>query len=178
MSLSDHLKNWSGTALRHIPASSSFDVLDFRYSGRSAENRWNEQGDPTLYLAGDEGVLIAEWGRHFVTQRSPPMQPLAVERNVYQLDLALDYVLDLRNDEVINALSLTDAPKCFADRSIARVTAGFVRRTTSAQAVLTPSMGFLDDLQRWCLVVFLEKLPPDPKAFVNSITPSGPLRWG
>lgn len=178
MPLAEHITHWSGTTLRHIPSSSTLDVLDFRYAGRSAENRWNEQGDPTLYLAGDEGVLIAEWGRHFAMQRVPQLQPLAVERSVFRLELALDYVLDLRSYEVAESLSLANAPHCFADRSTARATAGFIRRTTTAQAVLTPSMGFLDDLERWCLVVFLEKLPPTPNTFVTSVTATGPLRWG
>ena len=62
MTLAGHLQRFAGSALRHIPAGSPFDVLDFRYAGRAADNRWNEPGYPTLYLAGDEGVVIAEWG--------------------------------------------------------------------------------------------------------------------
>ena len=65
MHLSAHLAGWSGDAYRHIPKTSPFDVLDFRFAGLGADNRWNTPGQPTLYLAGDEGVLIAEWGRHF-----------------------------------------------------------------------------------------------------------------
>ena len=61
MTLSRYLQRWSGTALRHIPAGSPYDVLDFRFAGRGTDNRWNQSDSPTLYLAGDEGVLIAEW---------------------------------------------------------------------------------------------------------------------
>ena len=178
MTLARHLQGFAGAALRHIPSGSPFDVLDFRYAGRGADNRWNEPGHPTLYLAGDEGVLIAEWGRHFATNRTAQLQQLTVERSTFTLALSIDYVLDLRSEEVCNALSLESAPYCFADINIARATAHFVRSTTDAQALLVPSMGFLDDLERWCLVTFLEKLPPDPRSFISSVTPRGPLRWG
>jgi RES domain-containing protein len=178
MTLAGHLKRWSGAALRHIPAGSPFDVLDFRYAGRGTDNRWNEQGSPTLYLAGDEGVLIAEWGRHFATNRTAQLQRMTVERSTFSLELSIDSVLDLRSEDVCNVLSLDNAPYCFADTRAARATANFVRRTTDAQALLVPSMGFLDDLERWCLVAFLEKLPPDPRSFISVVTPRGPLRWG
>ena len=178
MTLAGHLKSWSGAALRHIPAGSPLDVLDFRYAGRGADNRWNESGSPTLYLAGDEGVLIAEWGRHFATNRTAQLQQMTVERSTFSLELSIDHVLDLRSEVVCRALSLDNAPYCFADIGVARATANFVRSTTEAQALLVPSLGFLDDLERWCLVVFLEKLPTDPRGFISSVTRRGPLRWG
>jgi hypothetical protein len=34
MALAGRLQRWSGAALRHIPAGSPYDVLDFRYAGR------------------------------------------------------------------------------------------------------------------------------------------------
>jgi RES domain-containing protein len=178
MTLSGHLKSWSGAALRHIPASSPLDILDFRYAGRGADNRWNEPGSPTLYLAGDEGVLIAEWGRHFETHRTAQLQQMTIERSAFSVELSIDYVLDLRQEEVCHSLSIDNAPYCFADTQFARATANYVRRTTEAQALLVPSMGFLDDLERWCLVAFLEKLPPDPRSFISAVTHRGPLRWG
>jgi RES domain-containing protein len=177
MPLSAHLTPWSGDAYRHIPAGSPFGVLDVRFAGRSAENRWNEPGQPTLYLAGDEGVLIAEWGRHFAVNRIPELQRQTVERAVFRLRLALDHILDLRQRAVWNELSLDDAPTCFLDPAVARATATFVRATTEAQGIIVPSVCFLDQLDRWCLVIFLEKLP-DPNAFVSNVTPVGPLRRG
>jgi RES domain-containing protein len=178
MTLAGHLRRFAGVALRHIPAGSPFDVLDFRYAGRAADYRWNEPGHRTLYLAGDEGVLIAEWGRHFAMHRTAQLQQMTVERNVFSLELSIDAVLDLRSEEVCQALPIDNAPYCFADITVARATAQFVRGTTEAQALLVPSMEFLDDLERWCLVVFLEKLPPDPRSFISAVTPRGPLRWG
>ena len=103
---------------------------------------------------------------------------MTIERHAFSVALSIDCVLDLRSEEVWSALSLENAPYCFADINVARATAHFVRRTTAAQALLVPSMGFLDDLERWCLVAFLEKLPPDPKGFISSVIPCGPLLWG
>ena len=178
MTLTRHVKPWSGRALRHIPSGSPYDVLDFRFAGRSAENRWNERGDPTLYLAGDEGIVTAEWGRHFTVNRAAQLREMTVERHVFALELSIDHVLDVRDEEVCAALSLGDAPHGFANVQVARATANFVRSTTRAQALLVPSMAFLDDPARWCLVVFLEKLPADPRQYISAVTPCGPLRWG
>ncbi len=178
MPLDDLLDAWSGDALRHIPAGSPFEVLDFRFAGLGAENRWNDPGQPTLYLAGDAGVLIAELGRHFAIDRAPTLRQATVERTVFTLRLSIEHVLDLREARTLASLSLEDAPGCFTDRELARATARFVRSTTRAQALLVPSTGFLDDLDRWCLVLFLDKLPSVPGAFITSVTPHAPLRWG
>ena len=172
------MQTWSGAALRHIPAGSPWGVLDFRFAARSSQNRWNTQGAPTLSLAGDEGVLIAEWGRHFAVRREPGMERIAIERQVFQLELTLDHVLDFRSASVCDALSLANTPWCFADSDLARATAQFVRNTTDAQGILVPAMAFLDDPSRWCLAIFLEKLPAAPAQFISSVVPAGPLRWG
>src|SRR4051794_19140371 len=136
MTLSGHLKRWSGAAWRHIPAGSPLDVLDFRYAGRGADNRWNEPGSPTLYFAGDEGVFIVEWGRHFATNRTAQLQQMTVERSTYFLELSIDSALDLRSEDVCHTLSLDNVPYCFADINVARATAHFVRGTTEVQALL------------------------------------------
>ncbi len=74
MSLDAHLTPWTGTALRHLPSGTPFNVLDFRFAGLGAENRWNAPGHPTLYLAGDEGVLIR------LPRRSLPLVPGGLPR--------------------------------------------------------------------------------------------------
>ena len=65
-------------------------------------------------------------------------------------------------------LSLTPSPHVFLDKVVSRATAGFIRTTTPAQGIRVPSMAFLDDPRRWVLVLFLEKLPSDPRAFIRS----------
>jgi hypothetical protein len=63
----------------------------------------------------------------------------------------------------------------FLNPEVARATATFIRHTTSVEALLVPSVAFLDDPTRWNLVLFLEKVPQDLNAFV-SVTPAGTFR--
>lgn len=49
----------------------------------------------------------------------------------------------------------------------ARATANFVRRTSTAEGLIVPSMAFLDDPVRWNLVLFLERLPNDLTTFIT-----------
>lgn len=171
------LRPWSGTAYRHIPAGIGAQVLDRSYASRATTNRWNAAGQPTLYLAGDQGVLIAEWGRHFTSVLTETLQTVTVEREVYRLDLVLGATLDLRDHAVCDALMIKSAPHCFTDVAVARAVANHIRHLTDAEGIFVPSLAFPDDLDRWCLVLFLEKLPEEMSAFVMSITPAGLLRW-
>lgn len=176
MGLDGRLAPWSGVVFRHLPAEARYDVLDFRYAGRAADNRWNAVGEPTLYLAGDVGVVVAEFARHIDVDRDPTLRPVVSARTVYRLLVRVDRLLDLRDPTVWDTLSLANAPFCFLDKEIARATARFLRRTTEAQALLVPSVAFLDDLERWVLVLFLEKLPAEPREFIPSVAVEGPLR--
>jgi RES domain-containing protein len=161
--------------IRHIPANSPFGVLDTRFAGRVGDNRWNQAGDPTFYVASDRGVAFAELARHLRERQDPGLVALAIERAVYELALQIPAVLDLREPLVRNALGLHDGPQRFLNAEVARATATFVRRTTSAEALLVPSVTFLDDTSRWNLVLFLEKLPPDLHQFVR-VSPAGTFR--
>jgi RES domain-containing protein len=167
------IQAWSGVAVRHIPAGSRYDVLDLRFAGRGVANRWNYPGDPTLYLACDRAVALAEFARHLALERSPALQTRVVARAVFRLHLAVDALLDLRQAQVQHALSLTDAPRCFLDRDLARATAQFLRKSTRGQALLVPSIALLDAPDRWNLVLFLEKLPDDPRQFISSVEREG-----
>lgn len=177
MALDVHLRPWAGAAFRHLPAGASYDPLDFSRAGRSPLNRWNEPGDPTLYLAGDAGVLVAEWGRYLLEELTGDLAPAMPERTVYRLEVERTAVLDLRDPAVLAALSIDQAPACFLDRSVARAAANFVRRTTAADGLWVPSMALLDRPERGNLVVFLDKLPIDPPAFVRRCEAIGPLHW-
>jgi RES domain-containing protein len=163
-----HLRAWSGAGFRHIPAGAPLDVLDARFAGRGADNRWNDPGDPTLYVAGDRALAVAEFARHLREGISGSLGPILTERALYRLELRLETVLDLREPRVLAALGLRDDVRRFLDIAYARATANFVRRTSAAQALLVPSMAFLDDLARWNLVLFLEKLPADLATFISA----------
>jgi RES domain-containing protein len=175
--LDQHVVAWSGVGYRHLPAGMSYDVLDVRFAGQATDSRWNVPGEPTLYIAGGIGVAIAEFTRHFQERRAPGLAARTVTRTVYRLDVQIDRLIDLRQAAVWATLSLANAPACFMDRTIARATAQFVRHTTPAQALLVPSVAFLDDLARWVLVLFLEKLPADPRQFIHGVDVECPLRW-
>jgi RES domain-containing protein len=176
VSLDAHLTRWSGTAFRHLPTARRLDPLAFRHA-KGRDNRWNVQGEPTLYLAGDEGVLAAEWSRHLLDNRAPAIAAGIRTRTIYRLDLTVDTVLDVRHPAVWQALSLTNAPYCFTDRTVTRATARYIRDTTSAGGIVVPSVTFLDQLDRWCLVLFLDKLPGNLQAFITSATQLGSLSW-
>jgi RES domain-containing protein len=166
------IRPWGGVGVRLIPANSPFGVLDTRFAGRVGDNRWNRAGDPTFYVASDESVALAEFARHFREQEDAALSPLAIERALYRLDVQVQALLDLRQPVVRAALGLHGGARRFLDIEVARATASFIRRTTSAEALLVPSIAFLDDPARWNLVLFLEKLPPDLTQFI-SVTPAG-----
>jgi RES domain-containing protein len=175
MTLQSLIQTWSGYAVRHIPDTPgrAYDIYDFSYAGRSTENRWNVAGEPTLYLAKEKNVALAEYARHFQVNRTLGLASKTYRRKVYRFEVKLDHVLDLREQSVWSALSLQDAPDCYKDKNVARSTAAFVRNTTLAQAVFVPSAAFLDDLEQWCLVLFLEKLPSEGRRFLPDVVEDG-----
>lgn len=134
-------------------------------------NRWNVLGESTLYVAGDRGVAMAEFARHVARDRPSSVVVGALRRQLYRLRLRLDSVLDLCHPGAWEALGLDHAPQCFLDKSVARATGQYLRVTTAVQAIRVPSMAHLDDTSRWALVVFLEKLPSDPRSFVVECEP-------
>ncbi len=176
MGLERFLQPWSGWAFRHIPANSPYDVLDFRFAGKGADNRWNERGQPTLYLAGDRGVAVAEFSRHMAEGRKLHSGELLVERELFRLAVKLTRVLDLRLPAVQEAISLRGAPHCLLERSLARATANYLRQSSTAQALLVPSMSFLDDPERFLLVLFLEKMPTESQQYILWARSEGSIR--
>ncbi|MEN9567901.1 MAG: hypothetical protein RLZZ69_3097 [Cyanobacteriota bacterium] len=186
--LQNLMEPWSGKAYRHLP-DGNYDVYNFSYTGLAANNRWNIQGEQTLYLAGGVDVAAGEWSRHYgayklatqVRQTAPLQfnrsQQLAAKtkrRKVYQMTVKLNHTLNLCRHLCWQELSLKDAPNCFLDQKIARATAQFIRQTTIVEAIFVPSMAFLDQMDKWVLVVFLEKLSMDkPLEFLPKVEDYG-----
>jgi RES domain-containing protein len=168
-------RNRTGTACRHIPDGASYHIFDFRFAGRGRDNRWNRAGQRTLYLARDHGVAIAEFGRHIETHRSVELGPETITRRIYDLRVSVRALLDVRDRRLRAHLarrmrrSLAGAPRCFLDRELASDVAEFVRQETATHALLVPSMAFLDDPERSVLVAVLDKLPPDPQAYLEVV---------
>jgi RES domain-containing protein len=173
LSIAEYVRPWSGYAFRHIPDRASLDVRDFRYCADSKTNRWNFKGEPTLYLAKDKSVVIGEFSRHFSEDRSPKLLARLHRRQIWKLSVRLSKSIDLCNPITCKALSLDDPPHCFANVQIARSTATFLRNTLKIDGIFVPSMVFLDDLSKWCLVVFLENLPEDSTLFFPQAAENG-----
>ncbi len=169
MPLRAWLRPWSSRAYRHIPAGSPYGVLDLRFARRGGDHRWSAPGEPTLYLASDEAVVLGEFARHFREDRGTALAPGALEREMYSLVATLATILDLREPGIWAALALDNPPACFLDRALARATAQFLRLSTPVQGLLVPSVAFLDQLHRWVAVLFLEKLPHDASQFLREV---------
>ena len=112
-------------------------------------------------------MAVAEYGRHLREDVGTGTSS-ARERAVYQVAMELEAVLDLRDAHVRSAIGLRGGARRFLDREVARATARFLRRTTSAEGLLVPSVAFLDDPSRWNLVLFLEQLPQDLSRFMTA----------
>ncbi len=132
MVLQSLIKSWSGYAVRHIPDTpgKTYNIYDLSYCSKSTENRWNVAGEPTLYLAQEKDVALAEYGRHFQINRTPGLAAKVYQRKVYRFTSDLEHTLDLTDPKSWLELSLQDAPTCFMDKAVARATAQFIRSTT------------------------------------------------
>ena len=164
-SLAEHIGPWQGTAFRHIPADAGYDIRDLRFAGRRSSGRWHWQGQPTLYLASDSAVAIAEFARHLAVDRGGIAAP--APRAVYELGVRLERTIDLRDRRVLRLIGRDDAPECWLDPRIARAVATFFRDSLDLHGLLVPSVAHLDDQSRFNVVCFLENLPSDPRAFLR-----------
>jgi RES domain-containing protein len=163
-SLTDRIGPWAGSAFRHIPADAGYDIRDLRYAGRRSGGRWHWQGQPTLYLASDAAVAIAEFARHLAVDRGGRATP--ARRAVYELGVKLERTVDLRDSAVLRLIGRDDAPDCWLDPRISRAVGTFFRDSLPVQALLVPSIAFLDDAARFNVVCFLENLPDTPRSFL------------
>ena len=95
----------------------------------------------------------------------------ATDRNIFRLRVTIDRLIDLCDPELHQALSLEDAPACFLSKDAARAVAKYVRETTrQVQAIRVPSIAFPDDVKdHWNLVLFLKRLPVDPRRFITEV---------
>lgn len=154
----------AGPAWRCVPDRGPFrpDLLVSRDGG---DDRWNRPGEPTLYLALDPGVALAESGRHLAAgpsaadgrASSTPGQAIECHRLVRLRTVARD-LLDLRDPAVMSEVGVA-GPAAFLDRAAARQVAGRLRAGGACRGLVVPSVAFLDDLSRGNLVLFMEHIP-------------------
>jgi len=67
---------------------------------------------------------------------------------------------------VLSLIGRDDAPECWLDPRIARAVATFFRDSLDLQAMLVPSVAYLDDAHRFNVVCFLENLADTPRSFL------------
>ncbi len=103
--------------------------------------RWSHPDQPTIYLAADPGVALAEFGRHMPTNGDGAVGSL------WTLRLALDDVADLRDIPTGVAL---DQERC---RGLADEL-----RSEGVPGLIVPSAAFLDKRHRFNLVLFADVL--------------------
>lgn len=118
-------------------------------------------------------MLAVEWARHFREDAPDGIGRGAQPRRIYDMIVDLALVLNLRNDELVKALSLVDAPACFLSKDLCRSVAQRLRRETKAEGLLAPSMALLDRPERWLLVLFVDKLLNHPTQYLSDITVDG-----
>jgi RES domain-containing protein len=116
-------------------------------------NRWSRHGEPTIYLAGDPGVAVAELGRHWDEQES--------DIAVWSSHLSLKAAVDLRDPEVCATLDLPESPTWSLDKERCQAVASRLRSDRLHDGLIVPSVAFIDDPGRWNAVVFVERLSAD-----------------
>jgi RES domain-containing protein len=139
-------------AFCHVPEGEPFSPRELARS--DDPERWSGPGQPTIYLAGDVGVAIAELGRH--TPHLPAQG--SDRRRLLRVVATFDRILDLTRPEVLAALGLDEGPGQFVSQDHARAIATAVRDSGDCEGFLVPSVAFLDQPWRWNLVVFVERL--------------------
>ena len=127
-------------------------------------NRWSDAGEPTIYLAGDPGVAISEFGRHWSDESDPAW--------MWALRLRLENAVDLRRPDVRDELGIQDGSTWILDRDRCRSIARQLRARGACDGLIVPSAAFLDDDARWHAVIFVEHLAhPLPRA-LQVVSPS------
>lgn len=150
MNLRQYQKPWQGTGYRHQPANSPYSVTDPRFLGIS-EGRWNRKGEKAYYVACDPSVMATEFAR-WLRSEAGSVPPSA--RDVFELVIKLDRVLDLRDPNVQAALGISSISDFFSWQHCQTYAA--MARIVDAEAILVPPLGTLDKSETWNLIVFTE----------------------
>ena len=135
----------SGFACRgqSLPSDSSLDLISDK------PNRWNIEGEPTVYVSGDPGLALVESGRH--------PDDLEERIRLLEVDLDIPLVVDLRDRDVRVALSLPEDLDWVLDRDETRQVARSLRRSGACDGLVVPSAGSSDQPDRFNVVVFADR---------------------
>jgi RES domain-containing protein len=143
-----------------LPSAEAADLISDK------ENRWNTEGEPTLYLSGDPALAFVECARH--------PDDLKGRARLLEVEVRIPRVVDLRDPDVRGSLSLSDDLEWVLDRGRTRKLARSLRRSGRCDALIVPSAGALDQDDRFNLVVFAEDRDRI-RALVGGLRPVGEL---
>lgn len=124
------------------PSATALDLISDR------ANRWNAEGEATIYLSGDAALALMEAGRH--------PEDLQASSRLFRVELRLRRALDIRRGDVRTALDVPADPAWILDRGRTRALARRVRDLGACDGLLVPSAGALDLAERWNAVVFAD----------------------
>jgi RES domain len=156
----DDLTSYAGPGFCHVPADQPLDIERLAQADED-DDRWNEPGEPTIYLALDLPLALAEYARHAGTDDA---------RDLIRFDVRLDGVADLRpRDGSTDAAGVAE----IADRGVARRIASGFRNRPDCRGLLVPSLAFPDDPAHANLVVFADRLPAGIPAWLGRPTKVG-----
>ena len=117
-------KGWISRAAR-LPDPSPLDLISDK------PNRWNAEGEPTIYVSSDPGLALLESGRH--------PSDLEDGLRLFTMELHIPKALDLRDGRVREALSLSDDYHWILDRELTVELGGSLRRAGTNDALIVPS---------------------------------------
>src|SRR4051812_8639738 len=86
------------------PAASELGATDLI---TKAGNRWSGPGEATIYLAGDPGVALAEFGRHWPDKLKTTC--------IWSVELRLRAAVDLRRTSTRSELGIPEDPAWIRD---------------------------------------------------------------
>lgn len=129
-------------------------------------NRWNAEGEPTLYLSGDPALAFVECARHPDT--------LEERSCLLEATVRIPMAVDLRDRDVRGSLSLPADLGWVLERDRTQAVSRSLRRGGMCDALIVPSAGALDQPDRYNLVVFADDPARIPR-FVRNLRPVGEL---
>jgi RES domain-containing protein len=146
-----------------LASSSAVDLISDK------PNRWNGEGEPTIYLSGDPALALVESGRH--------PDDFEAHSRLVEVDLDMPRMIDLRDDAVRRRLDLPEDAAWILDRGKTRAVADAIRTSGAADGMLVPSAGAIDQPDRWNAVVFADDRA-QVTAQLATPRPAGDVRIG
>jgi len=153
-------RGWVGRS-ENLPAASTLDLISDK------PNRWNAEGEPTIYVSGDPGLALVECGRH----------PSDLEDGVklFEMDLRISRAIDLRDRDIRAELSLPGDLYWILHRERTQEVGRTLRRSGRCDALIVPSAGAIDGPERYNVVVFADDRDRIPD-LVADLRPVGEVR--